>query len=372
MAALLNGSQLQIFADALGSGYNLSALERMLRYRLDKDIQDFAGAADKLEIIFRLLDVANREGWWPELIAAARASNSGNVMLIEAEAKLLAPVIPSSRDNLEKIVYLRSLFQNVGDFGRAYGRLETCVCAIEDTRGGRGTGWLIGTDLVITNFHVVQSFLEGKAASSDLRCRFDFKVLDGAVQPGRVVPLVTGDSWCIANRPYSPSDLSATASKWGSTELDYALLRLAEPLGDQPIGASVLPGAPRRGWVPVPSLPPSVEESDTLFLFQHPQDDSNPECRRQLPMKLADGKALGFVGGGLRLRHDVRTLNGSSGSPCCNAQLVPVALHHAGDPRDWHSFHGKWNQAIPLGLIVKDLQDQNIEPFWDKTPAAIA
>jgi hypothetical protein len=47
---------------------------------------------------------------------------------------------------------------------------------------------------------------------------------------------------------------------------------------------------------------------------------------------------------------------------------VPVALHHAGDPRDWPAYRGKWNQAIPLARIVADLIAQGVEEFWDKEP----
>ncbi len=373
MPVLLKGPEMEALADALGSAYDLARLERMLKYRLDKDIEDFAGPnTDRPSAIFELINVANQEGWWPQLVAAARASNSGNPKLIEVEAKLLAPTVPVVADNLQKIVQLRSLFQDVRDFGKAYGQIETCVCAIEDSLSGIGTGWLVGLDLVLTNFHVVQKFLEGRATPADLRCRFDFKMLDGTLQKGRAVPVAEGDKWCIASRPYSTSDLSATANEWQPHELDYALLRLAEPVGGQPIGGASIQGAPNRGWITVASKPPGAEVGDTLFVFQHPVDDSDPARVRQLPMKLADGKVLCFAGQGIRVRHDVRTLKGSSGSPCCNAQLVPVALHHAGDPRDWPNYHGEWNQAIPLALVVKDLQSRGVEPFWDKPPPAAA
>jgi hypothetical protein len=361
---------MEILAKAIGAAYTHARLAQMLRFRLDKELEDIAMGDDKVEVIFKLVGTANREGWWPQLIAASRASNSGSAALVEAEARLLADnnVAPAARDNLEKIVDLRSLFQDVDVFGRRYGRLETCVCAVEDTAGGRGTGWLVAPNIVITNYHVVEGFIKGHAPAADLRCRFDFKVMDGTIQAGRSVSLAGGNSWCIASRPYGSSDFTATGTEWGPDQLDYALLRLDEPVGDQPIGAKAELGAPKRGWITIPSQPPTVEKDDRVLLFQHPQDDTEPKKRRQLPMKLADGKVLGFAGGGIRLRHDARTLKGSSGSPCCNMQLLPVALHHAGDPRDWPDYHGEYNQAIPLARIVTDLAAQNIAAFWDKEP----
>lgn len=370
MAARLSGPQMEVLATALADAYSAARLKQMLKFRLDKDLEDISLANDRTGVIFDLVDLANSEGWWPRLVAASRASNSGNAALAVAEAKLLAHADnATAQDNLEKIVDLQSRFTDANLFGQRYGRLESCVCAVEDTDGGLGTGWLVAPDLVITNYHVVEKFLEGGAAATDLRCRFDFKVMDGAIQAGRRVQLASGNRWCIASRPYGPSDLSASATEWEPHQLDYALLRLAEPVGDQPIGEKSETGAPKRGWITVQSNPPTIQRGDRIWLLQHPQDDSDPARRRQLPMKLADGKVVGFAGAGIRVRHDARTLKGSSGSPCCNVELVPVALHHAGDPRDWPAYRGEYNQAIPLAQIVADLIAQKkVEDFWDKEP----
>jgi SLOG cluster2/Trypsin-like peptidase domain/Effector-associated domain 1 len=365
----LSGPQMEVLVKALAAAYTLQRLQQMLKFRLDKDLEDIAIGDNKMAIVFELVSTASREGWWPQLVAASRASNSGNAVLVEAESRLLADKAdPAARDNLEKIVDLRSLFQDVNVFGQRYGRLETCVCAVEDINGGRGTGWLVAPDIVITNYHVVEKFINGQATAADLRCRFDFKVMDGASSAGRSVKLANGNAWCIASRPFGPSDFSASATEWERHQLDYALLRLAEPVGDQPVGENSEVDAPKRGWITIQSHPPMVEKGDRIWVFQHPQDDSDPRKRRQLPMKLADGRVLGFAGAGIRLRHDASTLKGSSGSPCCNIQLVPVALHHAGDPRDWPDYHGEYNQAIPLALIVADLLALNVEKFWDKEP----
>jgi hypothetical protein len=85
-------------------------------------------------------------------------------------------------------------------------------------------------------------------------------------------------------------------------------------------------------------------------------------------MQLAIGAVMGYVGNGRRMRHDTRTLPGSSGSPCCNADLQLVGLHHAGDPKDWPGYRGTFNQAIPIPLIIGDLRaNATIENsgIWD-------
>ena len=54
-----------------------------------------------------------------------------------------------------------------------------------------------------------------------------------------------------------------------------------------------------------------------------------------------------FNAGGTRMRHTANSKKGSSGSPCLNANLQLVALHHAHDP----AYPPQWNQAVPFGLI---------------------
>ena len=87
-------------------------------------------------------------------------------------------------------------------------------------------------------------------------------------------------------------------------------------------------------------------------------------------MQLATGKVLAAANV-LRLRHDARSLGGSSGSPCFDSTLEVMALHHAGDPL--HSeLCGDFNQGIPMGRIVADLKARGVAPFWEQEPPAPA
>jgi hypothetical protein len=52
----------------------------------------------------------------------------------------------------------------------------------------------------------------------------------------------------------------------------------------------------------------------------------------------------------------VKTLHGSSGAACFDANLDLVALHHAGDPRPDSNQLGRWNQAVPIRAIVAHLR----------------
>lgn len=370
MARMLTGPELAVLHKGIVAAFDEETLPMMILFRLDKVFGGGAGEFDFL--VYRLVSKANRQGWWPELLIAARNSVPGNPVLIEAEALLLAS---SHGSNLEKVVDIKSAFRDVHEFGKRHSQLVNAVCVIEDSGGGLGTGWLVAKDIVLTNHHVVQRFIRGDANSHDLKCRFDFKIVDGSTHSGREVSLA--EKWCIADRPYGQSDISVGRLDWQPHELDYALLRLAEPVGSEPVGEKPEPGAMVRGWIALPSTPPPVAKDDRLWVFQHPQDLSKPGVRRLQPMKLSDGKVLGWFGNNMRLRHDALTLPGSSGSVCCDGELRVVALHHAGDAEDWPDYRGAYNQAIPVGLIVADLmarpstQEAAIEPFWDKPPPVV-
>ena len=63
------------------------------------------------------------------------------------------------------------------------------------------------------------------------------------------------------------------------------------------------------------------------------------------------GQSDGLNANETRLRHQVNTKRGSSGSPCLNARLELVALHHAGDPNFDPARRPAWNAAVPIAAI---------------------
>lgn len=364
MPNYLTGPQIKTFIDALNKAFNLPKFDLMLLGRLDKDRNNYNVVGPDFETI--ILDVvkgANMEGWVMDLLTAARASrpNSADLMLFEESLQL--GVIPQQlKNNLERIVNERHFFVNPMKFRETLGQIESWICAIE-IPGGGGTGTLIATDLVLTNYHVVAPILNGQVSPANVRCRFDYKAsLDGSiVNAGQAVKLA--DNWDLKYTPYSQADLVPNGSGWGRDELDFALIRLAEKIGDQPIGLLAEMGAPARGWLSLLSNPPDVKQDDVLFIMQHPQDINQSFPLKLQPMQLAIGKVLGFVGNGLRLRHDTLTLPGSSGSPCFDANLNLVALHHAGEPNSRLDFKGSYNQAIPFVEIVRYLQENDVDVF---------
>jgi hypothetical protein len=221
-------------------------------------------------------------------------------------------------------------------------RIERQVCRVEHGGNSVGTGFLVGPAAVLTNWHVVED-AQRQGALSNLACRFDYLALPGgARQPGTVIPL--GPEGCLDASPYAPAELTRTPDVPPPTanELDYALLRL-----DQPIGELTANGAP-RGWIELPSTPPSLEPGAPLLIVQHPDG---------APMKLALDTAavIGRWAANMRIRYRTNTDPGSSGSPCFTMDWDLAALHHYGDPA-WRE--PLFNQGVPAELIRQKIFDR--------------
>jgi V8-like Glu-specific endopeptidase len=203
------------------------------------------------------------------------------------------------------------------------------VCRIEKDRNALGTGFLVGNDLVLTNWHVVKHALPGNN-TDDLACRFDFAVDPGG-GTGSGEEIDVAPSGIIAFSPCSAAELTAAPDvpPPGANELDYALLRLSSPAGAT------------RGWMDLTRSATRLEADAPILIIQHPA---------AAPLKLAmDTEAvIGEKFGGLRLRYRTNTDHGSSGAPCLAMDWSLVALHHLGDPALGPPV---FNQGVPTGLI---------------------
>ncbi len=219
-------------------------------------------------------------------------------------------------------------------------KIERQVCRVELAGDALGTGFLVGPDTVLTNWHVFEVARQaGKVGQ--LGCRFDYARLpNGQTQPGQLVMLDAAGG--IDTSPYSPAEQTATPDNPLPTleQLDYALLRLASRVGEQQIE-----GAP-RGWIPLPKAVVPLPADSPILIMQHPEGT---------PMKLAlDTQAvIGLNGNGTRIRYRTNTDPGSSGSPVFTMDWDIVALHHYGDP-NWQK--PLFNQGVPIELIRQHIE----------------
>ena len=355
----LTGQQLRALRNALVDAFNSATFEQMLRFELNKKVENIAGSGPLNSVAFKVIDAAEMEGWTLELVRAARMTNPGNAGLHQI-AHILS--LSSTRElrpaelNFEKIVRDGAPFLDPTAFRSKLGRIELQVCAIELNGVGQGSGVLVGPDYVLTNHHVISKATK----DTKLACRFDFAAsADGKViNQGRTVDVAPGP---VDSSPPSPNDPNLTQGDPSDDELDYALLQLTRDIGNEPAGSGNNPDAPVRSWTQL--APNSLNVNDQLLVLQHPQ---NPVSWKLEPLKLTMGRALDLVAGGRRLRHVANTLPGSSGSPCFSVSLAFVALHHAGG--DSRYAKADYNQAIPAAKIIDRMTRQGVTPFWNDPP----
>lgn len=298
--------------------------------------------------LHELIEHARVNDWLIDLVAAARERRPKNPEISEI-AKDLGLTIGGPRFNhptgksLEEIIQPNAKFINPSVLREKLGTLEGQVCWV-DIPGGGGTGFLVGANLVLTADHVIDRLLDGRARWKDVKCRFDYKqAIDGTTLDRKNKTEVGLDAveWLIDRLPPSESDRTSSLGNPSSAELDYALLRLAEKVGDLPVGGDTVdPHAQPRGWIDIMAVPPPLVAGNQVFLLQHPKGE---------PLQLAIGTVTGFNSNGTRMRYDANSKDGSSGSPCFNIDFQLVGLHHA---RDLASTP-KWNQAIPFAEIKK-------------------
>lgn len=363
--AALTGAQYEQFWDALLNAYDKLGLTMMLKFKLDKGLGKIVAPGAFQNVVFNLIGVAEMEGWTYELLLAARESNPGNAALLAFSQQFgLAPGKMPARIELEKLIVETNSFFDITRWRERLGEIEGRVCRIEIQNGGYGTGFLLGSDVVMTNYHVVESVIGGKHGPGDVVLRFDYRRLrDGTtLNQGKVfrLPATSGD-WLVDHSPYSRVDLES-GPKSGlpePNELDYALLRVDGSPGDESVGEKPEPGAPSRGWLDIDETDYGFQADTPLFIVQHPKG---------APLKLAlDSKAvIGLNANGTRVTYRTNTDPGSSGSPAFDQNWNLVALHHSGDP---DSINPTYNEGIPFGAIVKLLREREVDRHLGKQGA---
>jgi hypothetical protein len=345
--------------DALNAAFSLEGMKRMLRRQLGIILEDELDIhRGKKYIVGDLLQLAVSNGWRDDLVRGALVDNPGNPKLKKAAAtlKVSAPM-PASPETtaamvsvratdldqgmLEKLARERGVMVKFEEYTSKLSAMASSMCSIEVPTGTAfGTGWLVASNLALTNYHVVEEVKNNAVAASDVTCRFDyFKEGNQGVACG-----LAGE-WLLDWSPYALADQRSDAPEPTIEELDYALIRLARAVGDEDAAGK------KRGWITVQKTPPAVIAEDIVMVPQFPDGRS---------LELSFGKALAYNESATRLRYDANTEEGASGSPALTMALEPFGLHHAGGP----GRSQKYNQCVPLRLIIQRMMRQNKPEFW--------
>ena len=365
----LTGSQKKALVEALVAAYPYyPSLQQMLEFEVEKKLALYAPPGPMKQVAFDVVTYAVAEGWIERLVTGAALGNPDNPQLVEllrsgaldrdmvakraladpADAGVLA-VAPQAlvladvkAAGLERVIKSAAGFTDLVPYATALLEQAARVCSIRSVVGGRrttGTGFLVGPDLVLTNYHVLEGVIENGAPSSGVAFNFDYHVeAGGGIDFGSRFPLAP--EWLVASSRPSAVDLQQSPTGLpGADELDYALVRVAGAPG-----LSAASDGRRRGWVDLLATPPALDHGLPLLIIQHPEDH---------PLKLAvdtDG-VLAVNGNGTRVTYAVNTLGGSSGSPCFTFGLALAALHHSASPADVTR-----NEGIPIAAIAAHLR----------------
>jgi endonuclease G, mitochondrial len=198
-----------------------------------------------------------------------------------------------------------------------------------------GTGWLITPTLLVTNHHVVnaRSAVGGPAPHAD--------DADLALQAEATVIEFDYD-----NEQAESADAHCAGLVAWSPDLDYAVLRLAEPAGR--------PGLPVR----TAPLEATLEDNVAVNVIQHPNGKAK---RIGLRNNIVDGTTKREV------RYFTDTDSGSSGSPVLTDDWVVCALHRGSQQVDVE-FQGKPSAHVNVGTQISAVMDDLAQRF----PAAHA
>ena len=360
----LTGSEHERFRDILLSAYDPTSLAMMLKSKLDKNMAHITTISPFSTFsynVFQVLERAEQEGWTYRLLAAVREDRADRQDLVQLSQELgVAPEnTPQTDSGLEKIIDESNAALDILVWRTRLAEIEGRVCRIEIKGKAKGTGFLVGADKVLTNWHVVNKIKEQPATyePSDVVLRFDYKRLEDGTElsRGREYGLVTtGDDWLVDHSPWSAVDLEAEPKSGdpGPDEMDYALLRVNGTPGSDAQGEKVVPGsaAPPRGYIPIPDEAHDFQPGTPLFIVQHPQG-------APLKLMLDTEAVIGLYGQNRRVRYRTNTDNGSSGSPVFDQNWNLVALHHSGDPA---SILPTYNEGIPINLVRDRLEAKGV------------
>jgi hypothetical protein len=350
----LNGAQRSILEQAILKAFTPHELDAALQHRDWEPLANFLAPGPWKQQVFDLVKWSQMRGQTEKLVGALQAENAENPKIRTLFSDLrFADFSGGDKQrlvggSLQRTVREKAGFADLGPWLQKFMARKRQVCRIEDGAQPLGTGFLVGSDLVLTNYHVVDRYIDKGQPSAGLGCRFDYAVETSGTNTGTVRPVAEGAHWIIDSAKHSAADLDDKGGLPDSGELDYALIRLRESAGED------IENGQRRGWIEVSMLPAPLEERDICFIVQHPKGE---------PVKVATGAVASVNANATRVRYDANTERGSSGSPCLDVRLDLVALHHGGDPDA--SKLVRFNQGIPIHAILKRLGTIPAVPrFW--------
>ena len=232
----MKGIEFAEVRDAIQSAFDADQFDMFLYERLEFNRPNQVADGPFKLVVTKVLQQAQQEGWDPILIAEVAAvkplkADVQNVYAKYAQAlvdegrqhavdvgrqKAIekyrlgpsvvvqtrgAPRIPAAvsgtEAGLEKSVRPFLPFINVGLWREHLFNLEGRVCRVEINRQACGTGFLVGPDAVLTNYHVMREVIDNRALASKVQLRFDYRVLPNGTKSDGTVVSLHATEWLI-------------------------------------------------------------------------------------------------------------------------------------------------------------------------------
>lgn len=349
----LTGPQVDEFRQAIRDAFNNEQkFKEFLFTQLNRQLDDITAKEVFPTEIYNVITAAEDEDWTEELLRAARLWRPTNTKLLlfaqQFGLALKTPSEPELKSTFERMVRPNNKVIDVALWREKLAQIEGQICRVEVRDGGEtsfGTGFLLGPDVIMTNYHVVQHVIKGDISTKNVSFLFDFKKTTNTPLPGIPYYLAEKD-WYIDYSEYS--SLDEVRNSWDrpcdEDKLDYALMRLSAQAGEERIGgeANKNPHASVRGWIEVPTIERELRSGSELFIMQHKDGD-------QLTLALDTNSITQTNTNNTRVFYKTNTDEGSSGAPCFDIDWQLVALHQGGDTH----YQPKYNQGIPFSAITK-------------------
>jgi Trypsin-like peptidase domain/Effector-associated domain 1 len=385
---MLSGVEFAAVRDAIARAFGPDEFDMFLYERLDFNRQATIADGPFKVVVFNVLKAAEQQGWEAALIAEVAAARPLKKDVQDVYEKYARALVDDARRQVIDVEKLKAVERfglgpsvtllkggvaqlpypmKVGDSGlerqvrqdlpyldlglwrEQIFRLEGLVCRVEINGAPAGTGFLVGPDSLLTNYHVLEDLLEDRIAPQVVKLRFDFRVLPTGLRSQGTLVQLHETAWRISASKMTAGEAANNpdATLPTADELDYALVRLNRPFGKEPYQ----PGSSKRGWIEVPSAAPVIEPNTPILIIQCPKGSP-------LMMALDTAGLQGVNANGTRVRYKTNTEEGSSGSPCFDIHFGLIALHHYGDVA-----HDKaqFNQGVLISAIRDRLKREGAE-----------
>jgi hypothetical protein len=307
--------------------FTLDTFTDFVHFRLNRRTASLSISDNLGEQLGDVLQAAESQGWLDELVSQLvnarpddpELSSIAKAMGIRAEDQAVEAIVRNS--GKLRFSQFNSFINDVTP------RIARVM--VRDTM--RANGFLIGPDLLLTADHALHELFEEITSSQDVSVVFS----TGSTKDSEVRFPLDRD-WLVAR-----SESRLVENRLSG--LGYAVLRVAQSPGAQPLGGSRAEAAARlRQWFDLPAddVPATVQAR--MFMISWGAA-SAPSSR------FHSGSVLGADYKGL-ISHDVTTDPYSSGAPCFSEELRLLGMHLGSN--------GERNFAVSIEAIRADLADR--------------